>query len=170
MMQNLRELISEIPDFPKSGVLFRDISQLLRSRCGETVDAMSALFSPAEWNNVDLIAGIESRGFLLAAPLAYKHNKGLVIIRKAGKLPNAAAKIHYGLEYGENSLEMQQGNGGKLLIIDDLMATGGSMNAAADLAQSVGYPVVGIATLINLTGLNTFSWQGITCRSALLYP
>jgi adenine phosphoribosyltransferase len=168
-MQNLRDLISEIPDFPKPGILFRDISPLLKARFHETIDTLSDLFSPQEWHGIDLIAGIESRGFLFAAPLAYKHHKGLVKIRKPGKLPQIAGKIHYGLEYGENTLEMQQGNGARLLIVDDLIATGGSMHAAADLAHEVGYQVIGIATLINLATLNGFSWHGIHCRSVIQY-
>lgn len=168
-MENLRELITAIPDFPKPGILFRDISPLLKFKFKETIDAMSLLFAETEWLHFDLIAGIESRGFLLAAPLAYIHNKGLVKIRKPGKLPQAAGKIHYGLEYGESSLEMQRGNGERLLIVDDLLATGGSLTAAADLATLVGYQVTGLAVLINLTALNNFSWQGLNCRSLLQY-
>lgn len=168
-MQNLLELIDEIPDFPRTGVLFRDISPLLKNRFRETIEAMSQLFSLVEWHNIDLVAGIEARGFLFAAPLAYHHHKGVVKIRKPGKLPNTAKKIHYGLEYGESSLEMQQGNSARLLIVDDLMATGGSMSAAADLAQAVGYQVTGIATLVNLSALNAFSWRGISCRSVIHY-
>jgi len=169
VMQNLRELITEIEGFPKSGILFRDISPLLKLRFRETIDAMSALFSSAEWHNIDLVAGIESRGFILAGPLAYNHHKGLVKIRKPGKLPKVAGTIHYGLEYGENTLEMQQGDGARLLIVDDVLATGGSMTAAADLAQQVGYQVAGIATLINLTAQNAFSWCGMDCRSVIQY-
>jgi adenine phosphoribosyltransferase len=168
-MEELSQLIAEIPDFPKPGILFRDISPLLRSKFRETIDAISQLFSTQEWGEIDLVAGIEARGFLLAAPLAYNHNKGFVKIRKAGKLPKANGKISYGLEYGENILEMQQGNGMRLVIIDDLLATGGSLHAAADLAKQVGYEVVGLATLINLTALNSFQWQGMSCRSVILY-
>lgn len=168
-MQNLSEFVADVPDFPKPGILFRDISPLLKFKFKETIDAMDALFSRAEWQNFDLIAGIESRGFLLAAPLAYLHNKGLVKIRKSGKLPNAAGKIQYGLEYGQSSLEMQQGNGERLLIVDDLLATGGSLTAAADLASQVGYHVAGLGVLINLTALNNFSWHGLNCRSVLQY-
>jgi adenine phosphoribosyltransferase len=169
VMQLLRELIQEIPDFPKPGVLFRDISPLLKQKFHETIEAMSALLTTEEWQEIDLIAGIESRGFLLAAPLAYQHHKGLIKIRKPGKLPKVAGKIHYGLEYGENTLEMQQGDGERLLIVDDLLATGGSLRAAADLAQQVGYQVTAFTTLINLTTLNAFSWHNIPCRSVILY-
>jgi adenine phosphoribosyltransferase len=168
-MQELAALIAEIPDFPKPGILFRDISPLLKSRFHETIDAISHLFSSTEWDNIDLVAGVESRGFLFAAPLAYKYNKGLIKIRKPGKLPKVAAQMSYNLEYGENKLEMQAGNGERLIIIDDLIATGGSLYAAAELSDKVGYHVVGIATLINLTALNTFSWRGLLCRSLIQY-
>lgn len=168
-MANLREFINEIPNFPTPGILFRDISPLLKLHFRETIDAMSQLFSSAEWSAFDFIAGIESRGFLLAGGLAYQHNKGIVKIRKPGKLPNVVGKIQYDLEYGTNALEMQQGNGERLLIIDDLLATGGSLNAAANLAKKVGYQVTGMATLINLATLNTFKWQGISCRSVIHY-
>lgn len=168
-MQKLRDLIAEIPNFPKSGVIFRDISPLLKNHFYQTIDAMSELFSLSEWKEFDLIAGIESRGFLFAAPLAYKHHKGLIKIRKAGKLPKAAAQMKYGLEYGESTLEMQQGSPAQILIVDDLIATGGSMIAAADLATKVGYKVKGIATLINLSTLNNFSWHGMPCRSVISY-
>jgi adenine phosphoribosyltransferase len=166
-MQKLAKLITEIPDFPQPGIVFRDISPLLKARFSETIDAMSELFSLPEWESIDLVAGIESRGFLFAGALAYKHNKGVVKIRKSGKLPHVAGKIQYGLEYGESSLEMQQGNGERLLIVDDLLATGGSLHAAADLSKSVGYQVVGISTLINLAALNKFCWHGMTCRSVI---
>src|SRR4051812_19207949 len=109
-MQNLADYIHEIHDFPKPGILFRDISPLLKARFPETIDAMSELFSTLEWHDIDLIAGIESRGFLFAAALAYKHHKGVIKIRKPGKLPNVAATVGYQLEYGHNFLEMQQGH------------------------------------------------------------
>ncbi len=168
-MENLRNYISEIPDFPKPGILFRDISPLLKYKFCETIDALSDLFTATEWAHFELIAGIESRGFLLAGALSYKHNKGLIKIRKPGKLPKIAGKIHYGLEYGESTLEMQQGDGARLLIVDDLIATGGSLQAAAELAQQVGYQVAGLVTLINLTALNSFCWHELKCRSLINY-
>lgn len=166
-MQNLAELITQIPNFPTQGILFRDISPLLKTRFHETIDAMSALFSSSEWSTIDLVAGIESRGFLFAGALAYKHKKGMVKIRKPGKLPQVAGKMSYSLEYGENTLEMQQGNGAHVLIVDDLLATGGSLRAAADLSLAVGYRIAGLATLINLAAHNQFIWQGQTCRSVI---
>src|SRR5262245_34035146 len=113
-MENLHQYISEIADFPKPGVLFRDISPLLKFKFTETIEALSGLFSSEEWNQFDLVAGIESRGFILAGALAYKHKKGFIKIRKPGKLPQIAGKIDYGLEYGKSTLEMQQGDGAKL--------------------------------------------------------
>ncbi len=163
----LKNLIAEIPDFPKPGVLFRDISPLLRTHFTETIDALSALCSSQEWQAIDLIAGIESRGFVFASALAYKQNKGFVKIRKPGKLPSVVGKVHYGLEYGESSLEMQAGDGSKILIVDDVLATGGSMEAAADLAVKVGYEVAGLLCLINLCQLNQFQWRQMQCRSLI---
>lgn len=165
--QILKNLIAEIADFPKPGILFRDISPLLRTHFTETIDALSALYSSQEWQAIDLIAGIESRGFIFASALAYKQGKGFVKIRKQGKLPSVAGRVHYGLEYGESSLEMQAGDGGKILIVDDVLATGGSMTAAADLAVKVGYEVVGVMCLINLCQLNQFQWRGMKCRAVL---
>ncbi len=168
-MKNLNEFITIINDFPRPGILFRDISPLLKIKFTESIDIMSGLFSISEWEHIDLIAGIESRGFIFASALAYKHNKGFLKIRKPGKLPKVVAKVDYGLEYGESSLEMQQGYNEKILIVDDLIATGGSMHAAADLAEQVGYQVAGLAVLINLASLNTFNWRGMMCRSAITF-
>ncbi len=165
----LKDLVIEIPNFPKAGILFKDISPLLKTHFNETIEAMSILFSTPEWQTFDLIAGIESRGFIFASALAYKHKKGFVKIRKPGKLPRVFGNIHYGLEYGESSLEMQRGDGSKLLIVDDILATGGSLEAAANLAVNVGYKVVGMMCLINLCQLNQFKWQGMTCRTVMSF-
>ncbi len=166
---HLKSLVSEVPDFPKAGILFRDVSPLLREAFTETIDAMSALFTPAEWDGIDLLAGIESRGFIFASALAYQQGKGFVKIRKPGKLPNVAASVNYGLEYGSDSLHIQAGDGRRVLILDDLIATGGSMGAAAQLCQQVGYQVVGMACLVDLASLNTFEWQGMQVRSVIQY-
>ena len=163
----LAAYLDAVPDFPKPGILFQDISPLLKSHFTATIDAMSALFTEAEWQQVDYLAGIESRGFIFASALAYKHNKGFIKIRKPGKLPNVAASICYGLEYGSDELEMQQGDGKKIFILDDLIATGGSMKAAAQLCEQVGYEVVGMACLIELTTLNHFDYQGQKVRSVI---
>jgi len=168
-MRDLKALIADVPDFPKPGILFRDVSPLLKDAFGETIDAMSNLFTAEEWQTIDLLAGIESRGFIFAAALAYKQGKGFVKIRKPGKLPLVAGSINYGLEYGSDSLHMQAGDKRRVLICDDLIATGGSMGAAATLCEQVGYQVAGMACLVDLKALNSFSWQGMIVRSVIQY-
>lgn len=165
----LAQYLDAVPDFPKPGILFSDISPLLKSHFNETIDAMSDLFTEAEWGNIDCLAGIESRGFIFAAALAYKHNKGFIKVRKPGKLPNVCASIEYGLEYGTDTLEMQKGDGSRVLLLDDLIATGGSMGAAAELCEKVGYEVAGMACLIDLAALNSFSYQGMAVRSVMQF-
>lgn len=168
LSHRLRAYVRDVPDFPKPGIMFRDISPLLREHFSETIAAMGDLFSHAEWNDIDLIGGIESRGFILAAGLAAMRNKGFVKIRKQGKLPGPVAKRNYGLEYGEDALEMQYGSG-RMLIIDDVLATGGTLSAAAELARESGHEVLGFACLIDLTYLNDFSWNGLRARTLIGY-
>jgi adenine phosphoribosyltransferase len=166
--ETLRTFIHDVPDFPKPGILFRDISPLLREHFGETIREMAALLSAPEWKEIDLIGGIESRGFILAAGLAAIQNKGFVKIRKKGKLPGKVVMRKYGLEYGEDALEMHYGKG-RMLIVDDVLATGGTLAAAADLAKETGHQVWGFACLINLTFLNKFVWHGLAPRTLIDY-
>lgn len=165
---NLRGYIDDIADFPKPGIVFRDISPLLRQYFAETIRQMGNLLTPAEWETVDIIGGIESRGFILAAGLAATQNKGFVKIRKAGKLPGRVASKTYGLEYGEDALEMHYGSG-RMLIVDDVLATGGTLAAAASLAKATGHDIAGFLCLINLTFLNDFSWDGMKARCLIDY-
>lgn len=165
----LAKYLDAVQDFPKPGILFQDISPLLKTHFNETIDAMSALFSEDEWNDIDCLVGVESRGFIFASALAYKHNKGFIKVRKPGKLPNVKAKKSYGLEYGSDSLEMQAGDGQRVVILDDLIATGGSMEAAAHLCEEVGYNIAGIACLIDLTSLNDFHFKGMRVRSVIQF-
>lgn len=165
----LAQYLDNVPDFPKEGILFKDISPLLKNHFAETIDAMSALFTEEEWRQIDCLVGIESRGFIFASALAFKHNKGFIKVRKPGKLPNVHAKIEYGLEYGKDTLEMQKGHGQSVVILDDLIATGGSMGAAAQLCQQVGYHVKGMACLIDLEALNSFSYNGMAVRSVMQF-
>lgn len=165
----LAQYLDTVPDFPKAGIMFSDISPLLKTHFKETIDAMSELFTDEEWQNIDYLAGIESRGFLFASALAYKHNKGLIKIRKPGKLPNVHASIEYGLEYGSDKLEMQKGDGKNVVIFDDLIATGGSMGAAAELCEKVGYEVNAMACLIDLKSLNSFSYKDKVVRSVIQF-
>lgn len=165
---DLRAHVRDIPDFPKPGVLFRDIAPLLREHLPATVAALQTLYTPAEWANIDAIGGIEARGFILGAALALSAGKGFVPIRKAGKLPGPLVQRRYGLEYGKDTLELQHGSG-RVLIVDDVLATGGTLGAAAELATDAGYTVAGFACLINLRFLNQFCWREHTPRTVLDY-
>lgn len=168
MPEDLKTYVKDVPDFPKPGIMFRDISPLLREHFSETVEQMAAMFSPAEWQGIDLLGGIESRGFILAAGLAQFTRKGFVKIRKQGKLPGKVVSQRYGLEYGEDALEMQPGSG-RMLIVDDVLATGGTLKTGADLARESGHEVMGFACLINLAYLNQFRWNGLMPRCLIEY-
>jgi adenine phosphoribosyltransferase len=167
-LADLKTHIVDVPDFPRAGILFRDIMPLLRTRFADTIGAMDALLSDREWNEIDAVAGIESRGFILGAALALKRGKGFIPIRKQGKLPPPVAGLCYQLEYGEATLEMQRGRG-RLLLVDDVLATGGTMAAAAELCRQTGYEPRALATLLDLGLLLPFSWNGIALRTALQY-
>jgi adenine phosphoribosyltransferase len=167
-MQDLKSLVSEIPDFPKPGILFRDVSPLLRERFGATVDALDALFTAAEWRAVDAVAGVESRGFILASALAERRHRGFVPIRKKGKLPPPVVDVAYDLEYGTGVLEMQTGSG-CLLLIDDVLATGGTMRASANLSRMAGYELCGLGVLIDLGMVPGFRCDDLEVRSVLQY-
>jgi adenine phosphoribosyltransferase len=163
----LKNLIVDVPDFPKPGILFRDITPLLRAQFAATIDAMDGLLTSAEWQAIDQIAGIESRGFMLAGALAYRRGKGFVAIRKRGKLPPPVHTESYSLEYGKDHLEVQPGIG-RLLIVDDVFATGGTIQAAARLCADAGFTVNAIATLIDI-GLNTDAYTQAGVRSVIRY-
>ena len=167
-MSDLRQAIVDVPDFPKPGILFRDIAPLLRTRFADTIEALDALLTGQEWSEVQAIAGIESRGFILAAALAVKRGKGFVPIRKQGKLPPPVVDVAYDLEYGTGVLEMQRGRG-RLLLIDDVLATGGTMSAAADLSLTAGYDVAALAALIDLHIVADYRWRGLPVRAVIHY-
>lgn len=167
-MSSLRKHIRDIPDFPQPGILFRDIVPLLRDHFKQTLDELTELLPAEEWQGIEAIAGIEARGFILAAALAAQHRKGFVPIRKAGKLPPPVVKADYALEYGTSAIEMQRGSG-KLLIVDDVLATGGTMQAAAQLADQAGYDVAHLLALIDLNLCPSFTWRDLKVRSLISY-
>ncbi|HEY9619220.1 MAG TPA: adenine phosphoribosyltransferase [Crinalium sp.] len=152
---DLKALIRDIPDFPKPGIMFRDITTLLRDPDGlrYTVDCLAEKVSDV---GVDYIVGMESRGFIFGTPLAYKLGAGFIPVRKPGKLPAAVHAVEYALEYGTDKLEMHQDAfhpGSRVLIVDDLIATGGTAAATAQLVQQTGCELAGFAFVIELTAL-----------------
>ncbi|HIV08074.1 MAG: adenine phosphoribosyltransferase [Alphaproteobacteria bacterium] len=154
-MLNLKDYIRNIPDFPKPGIIFRDITTALKKPnvFRQIIDEIYFNFKD---ENIDYIAAIESRGYLFGAPLAYKLGAGLVIIRKPGKLPSKVERIEYELEYGTDSLEIHQDAvepGKRVLVVDDLLATGGTICAACKLIEKIGGIVAGTAFLIELDNL-----------------
>lgn len=151
-MQSLKDKIRTVPDFPKAGIGFKDITTLVKDGAAfkEAVDKISENFEP---NKIDLIVGIEARGFIFGAALAYKWNKGLVLVRKPGKLPAETESAEYALEYGTDKVEIHKdaiSKNQRILIVDDLLATGGTVAATATLVEKLGGKVVGIAFLIEL--------------------
>lgn len=153
---DLKRYIRSIPDWPKQGILFRDITPLLGDprAFAAAVEALSADFSGV---GVDYVAAVEARGFIFGAAVAQKLAAGFVPIRKKGKLPGRTESITYDLEYGTDTLEVHRdavGNGAKVLMVDDLLATGGTMAAACKLIEKIGGCVAGIAFLVELAALN----------------
>src|SRR5579864_7156775 len=167
-MPDLKQAIRDVPDFPRAGILFRDIAPLLRDHFEATVEALDALLNAEEWREVDALAGIESRGFILGAALAHRRHKGFVLVRKQGKLPPPVVDVAYDLEYGSGVLEMQRGHG-RLVLIDDVLATGGTMTAAAELCLRAGYSVEALAALINLNLVKDYRWRELRLRAAIRY-
>ncbi len=149
---NLADKIRTIPDFPKEGIDFKDITTLLKdpSAYEEAIDKIAERY---EDEDIDLILGVEARGFLIGAPLALKLQKGFVPVRKEGKLPGEILKTEYDLEYGSSILEIHKDaieTGDKILIVDDLLATGGTVKATAELVEELGGKIVEIAFLMEL--------------------
>ncbi len=150
----IKTYVRDIPDYPQAGVVFKDITPLLgdSDAFGSVVEALSAVFGP-----VDKVVGIEARGFILAAPVAYETRAGFVPVRKKGKLPSATFGQDYDLEYGSATLEVHQdafAPGDRVLIVDDVLATGGTAHATATLVRQAGAEVVGVAVLMELSFLN----------------
>ena len=169
---NLKEKIDEYPDFPKKGILFRDFSPILRdpSAISYVVDEFSKYFHTKDF---DVFAGIESRGFLFACAMALHYKKGMILIRKKGKLPGKTEKISYKIEYGSDTIEIQKNSlkkGQRVVICDDLLATGGTAKASAKLIEKMGGKVAGFAFIIELVDLG--GMKGINkynCKSLVKY-
>jgi adenine phosphoribosyltransferase len=166
--QELKAAIRDVQDFPKPGVLFRDISPLLKSHFAATIEALDGLLTEVEWRAIDAVAGIESRGFILGAALALRRGKGFVLVRKQGKLPPPVVDVSYALEYGSGVLEMQRGQG-RVLLIDDVLATGGTLSASADLCVRAGYAVAALAVLIDLKLVVDYRWRDLPLRAVVSY-
>lgn len=168
---DLKEFIRGIADFPKPGVLFYDISTLLREADAWQV-AMGRMANAVRAYQPDLLAGIESRGFLIAAPLALKLGCGFIMLRKRGKLPGETVGLNYALEYGMDRIEAQADAvqpGQRVVVVDDLLATGGTMAAGIALLREVGAVVPAAAALIELTFLNGRARLDVPCEALVAY-
>ncbi|MDT8912457.1 adenine phosphoribosyltransferase [Amycolatopsis sp. PS_44_ISF1] len=147
-------LIAEVPDFPEPGVLFRDLSPLFAHAAGfaAVTDALAGTLDPG----VELLAGVEARGFLLAAAVGYARGLGVVLVRKPGKLPSVAGRVDYALEYGTASVELPAGivrPGQRIAVLDDVLATGGTVAATGKLLEDAGAVVTGVSVVLELAGL-----------------
>ena len=154
-MEALKQQIRHVPDFPKPGILFYDVTTLLKSRSGFQL-AVDAMAAPHAGAAIDLVVGIESRGFIFGSAIADRLKTGFAPVRKPGKLPSTTRKASYSLEYGADSLEIHEdaaARGQRVLIVDDLLATGGTAAATVSLVRGLGAEVVGVQFLIELLGL-----------------
>jgi|SRR5829696_869785 len=171
-MEALKTRIRHVPDFPKAGILFYDVTTLLRDPAGFKL-AIDAMAEPYHGKGVSLVVGIESRGFILGAAVADRLGAGFVPVRKVGKLPHTTIRVSYDLEYGTDSLEIHSDAiepGQRVLIVDDLLATGGTARATVDLVRKLGGEVLGVAVLIELAALKgRDKLQGETVRAVLEY-
>ncbi len=171
-MKELKDYVRSIPDFPEPGIIFRDITSVLQDAEGLhlAIDTMENLIKDLDY---DVVVGPESRGFIFGTPIAYNNRKPFVLIRKKGKLPCETVSIDYDLEYGKATIEMHKDSikpGQKVLIIDDLIATGGTTEAMVKLIESLGGKVVGVCVLMELAGLKGRERLGSTpLFSAITY-
>jgi adenine phosphoribosyltransferase len=171
-MDVLKTRIRHVPDFPKPGILFYDVTTLLRDPEGFKL-SIDTLAEPYKGAGISLVVGIESRGFILGGAVADRLGAGFVPVRKVGKLPHTTVRVNYALEYGTDSLEIHSDavdKGQKVLIVDDLLATGGTARATVDLVRQLGGDVAGVAVLIELVALNGRSkLEGESVRAVLQY-
>lgn len=164
---DLKSFIRDVPNFPQEGILFRDMTPLLQNPLA--LDFVSQnLVRDVDLSQIDYFAGIESRGFILASHMAATHRKGFLPIRKAGKLPPPTKKLGYALEYGTAEIELPVG-AGRIMIVDDVLATGGTLQAAIDLSILAGYKVESVAVLVNLTFLNKMKFNNKEVFSLVQY-
>lgn len=172
-MKKLEEYVTSIPDFPEKGIMFRDITSVLQDAEGLqlAINTMQDMVKDLEF---DVVAGPESRGFIFGTPIAYNLGKPFVLIRKKGKLPRETVSKEYALEYGTAVIEMHKDSikpGQKVLIVDDLIATGGTTKAMIELVESLGGVVVGVVVLMELAGLEGRKQiEGYRLDSAIIYP
>ncbi len=172
-MKKLEEYVRSIPDFPEPGIIFRDVTSVLQDAEGLhlAIDTMQDLVKDLDY---DVVAGPESRGFIFGTPIAYNNRKPFVLIRKKGKLPCETVEKSYDLEYGQATIEMHKDSiqkGQKVLIVDDLIATGGTTEAMIQLIESLGGVVVGVVVLMELAGLKGRERiAGYRLDSAICYP
>lgn len=172
-MKKLEEYVVSIPDFPEKGIIFRDVTSVIQDKDGLrlAIDTMQDKIRDIDF---DVIAGAESRGFIFGTPIAYNLNKPFVLIRKAGKLPRETVSTSYELEYGKATIEMHKDSikpGQKVLLVDDLIATGGTTEAMIKLIEELGGEVVGVVVLIELEGLNGRARiADYRLESAICYP
>jgi adenine phosphoribosyltransferase len=173
MAMDYKSLIREVPDFPKKGILFYDITTLLK-RADAFRTIVGDLTERYRGRQVTKVVGIESRGFILGGPLACNLDAGFVPVRKPGKLPADIYEVKYNLEYGSNSLAIHRdaiGMGERVLIVDDLLATGGTAAATVDLVRKLGGEIVGVAFLVELLGLNGRArLDGCDVHAVVTYP
>lgn len=178
VIRELDQKIRRVPDFPKKGILFYDVTTLLKDSSAfyKAIDLLAEKIEKEIGSkNFDKVASIESRGFILGAPLAYKFKKGFVVVRKEGKLPYETLSYSYGLEYGTATVEIHVDaveKGEKIIVVDDLIATGGTLSATVKLIEDIGGKVVGSAFLIELAKLNgrkIMDEKGIKVISLIVY-
>ncbi len=172
-MKKLEEYVRSIPDFPEPGIIFRDITSVLQDADGLhlAIDTMNDLIKDMDY---DVVVGPESRGFIFGTPLAYINHKPFVLIRKKGKLPCETVQKSYDLEYGQATIEIHKDAikpGQKVLIVDDLIATGGTTKAMIELIEELGGKVIGVVVLMELAGLKgRDKLDGVELKSAIIYP
>lgn len=172
-MKKLEDYVRSIPDFPQEGIIFRDVTSVLQDAEGFqlAVDTMQDMIKDLSF---DVVCGAESRGFIFGAPIAYNNKKPLVLVRKKGKLPCETVEESYELEYGKATIEVHKDSikpGQKVLLVDDLMATGGTIEAMIRLVEKLGGEVAGIVVLMELAGLKgREKLKGYRLDSAIIYP